>query len=427
MAGYTELIKNFSVIRDYMREFYIYGYKSRDDFKTEISGSSYDNGKRRLSSWLKGYIQTAYTSSRKRIQYISVDSREIIHNPLYNAFKAKIFTGNDIRFYFFLMDMLSGKDHLSVNEIITGMHEDYINQLTKHNFKADDKWTMGVRTVEMRLNEFTEMGILIKDSESYQCTRYSMAKDPVNMRSWYDAIEFFSETNPVGVIGSYLLDREVFKNETPVFWYKHHYMLYAMESEILEVLLKGMTEKKYVEITWADKKGKEIKNVVYRMKLYVSTQNGREYLVCRKKNRTGIIFIRIDSICTAATEKDCELTQQYEQEYQTYKPYLWGTVSGNPQKIEHVEMILHVYENETYILERLEREKRNGQICKIDEEHYKYTVDTFNAMELMPWIRTFTGRIDRLESSDTELEKKYQEDMERLYQMYFGGEDDDFS
>ncbi len=30
--AYSELIKNFERIRDYMREFYVYGFKSRDEF-----------------------------------------------------------------------------------------------------------------------------------------------------------------------------------------------------------------------------------------------------------------------------------------------------------------------------------------------------------------------------------------------------------
>ena len=30
--AYNELVKNFNRIRDYMREFYIYGFKSRDEY-----------------------------------------------------------------------------------------------------------------------------------------------------------------------------------------------------------------------------------------------------------------------------------------------------------------------------------------------------------------------------------------------------------
>ena len=39
--AYSELVKNFNRIRDYMREFYVYGFKSRDEFSKK-SARSYD-------------------------------------------------------------------------------------------------------------------------------------------------------------------------------------------------------------------------------------------------------------------------------------------------------------------------------------------------------------------------------------------------
>ena len=50
--AYSELIKNFNKIRDYMRDFYVYGFKSRDDY-TKKSARSYDDEKRRIESWLR--------------------------------------------------------------------------------------------------------------------------------------------------------------------------------------------------------------------------------------------------------------------------------------------------------------------------------------------------------------------------------------
>ena len=44
--AYSELIKNFERIRDYMREFYVYGFESRDEYDAK-SARSYDNELRR--------------------------------------------------------------------------------------------------------------------------------------------------------------------------------------------------------------------------------------------------------------------------------------------------------------------------------------------------------------------------------------------
>ncbi len=46
--AYSELVKNFNRIRDYMREFYVYEFKSRDEFSKK-SARSYDD-ERRLES-----------------------------------------------------------------------------------------------------------------------------------------------------------------------------------------------------------------------------------------------------------------------------------------------------------------------------------------------------------------------------------------
>ena len=64
--AYSELIKSFEKIRDYMRDFYVYGFKSREDY-TKKSARSYDD--ERVSraglaaTWLSGTRPRAKTSS----------------------------------------------------------------------------------------------------------------------------------------------------------------------------------------------------------------------------------------------------------------------------------------------------------------------------------------------------------------------------
>ena len=54
--AYSELIKSFEKIRWYMREFYVYGFKSRDQYDHK-SARSYDNERRRIESWLGDYVE----------------------------------------------------------------------------------------------------------------------------------------------------------------------------------------------------------------------------------------------------------------------------------------------------------------------------------------------------------------------------------
>ena len=75
MAEFQELIKNFDRIRDYMRQFYIYGFKVRNDFDSR-SARTYDNERRRIESWLGDYTCSSYTTKGKTglYQYRQQDS-----------------------------------------------------------------------------------------------------------------------------------------------------------------------------------------------------------------------------------------------------------------------------------------------------------------------------------------------------------------
>ena len=94
--AYSELIKSFERTRDYMRQFYVYGFKGRSEYDQK-STRSYDNERRRIESWLGDYMAFRQDAAGKNV-FISVDSRAIPGNPLYHAFKAKSFTAVTLHF-----------------------------------------------------------------------------------------------------------------------------------------------------------------------------------------------------------------------------------------------------------------------------------------------------------------------------------------
>lgn len=96
--AYSELIKNFEKVRAYMREFYVYGFKSRTEYDAK-SARSYDDERRRLESWLGDYMRFTQTPEGKNV-FLSVDSRVTRKNPFYKAWKAKSFTDGDTRISF---------------------------------------------------------------------------------------------------------------------------------------------------------------------------------------------------------------------------------------------------------------------------------------------------------------------------------------
>ena len=58
-----------------MRDFYIYGFKGRDEFDSK-SARIYDDEYRRVKAWLEGYIDSYYDENGKKV-FISIDSRTL--------------------------------------------------------------------------------------------------------------------------------------------------------------------------------------------------------------------------------------------------------------------------------------------------------------------------------------------------------------
>jgi AraC-like DNA-binding protein len=138
MSSYSELIKNFERVRSYMREFYVYGLKSRGGFNRK-SGRAYDDERRRIESWLSEHMSFARTPEGKNV-YISIDSRAVRHNPLYKAWKAKSFTDGDITLHFLIFDILHTPEvKLSVSEIseLLGFTDtSYFIKIFKQNYSV---------------------------------------------------------------------------------------------------------------------------------------------------------------------------------------------------------------------------------------------------------------------------------------------------
>ncbi|MDR1377913.1 MAG: hypothetical protein LBJ36_02530 [Synergistaceae bacterium] len=130
--AYSELIKNFDRIRDYLRDFFVYGFKNRGEYDVQ-STRSYDNERRRIESWLGDYMSFHREASRKSV-FISIDSRLIRHNPLYNAFKAKTFTVNDVTLHFIILDILADGNSLSMREILEKIDKDRRGIFIRHRY-----------------------------------------------------------------------------------------------------------------------------------------------------------------------------------------------------------------------------------------------------------------------------------------------------
>ena len=269
LMAYSELIKNFERIRDYMREFYVYGFKSREEYDAK-SPRSYDNERRRIESWMGDYMSFHQDATGKNV-FLSVDSRRIPHNPLHKAFKAKSFTDKDITLHFYILDILADGESLSSREIVDRINDDYLSHF-------DDAFSLDESTVRKKLKEYETIGLLKAQKSGREVLYQRTDDDSFDLSSWSEALAFYSEADPMGVIGSYLMDK--LDNPSEAFRFKHHYILHALDSNVLCEILQAIDEQRAVELTIRSlRNSRDYQRTICPLKIYISTQSGRQYVL----------------------------------------------------------------------------------------------------------------------------------------------------
>ena len=226
MSEFKELIKSFSKTREYVRDFFVYGFKTREDF-TQKSARTYDNERRRLESWLSDFVRQDYTAKGKNIS-LAIDSNLLDTNPLYRVFKTKSFTDNDIMLHFHILDFLSQGDAYTAEELSNGLMDAY-------GIFTD------TQTVRRKCNEYENLGLLTKEKQG-KALYYKLSSDlSEEFRAFPNLLSsftFYQLFSPLGILGSTLMDSFSIKNL--LFRVKHSFFVHTLEDEMLLSLLQAM-------------------------------------------------------------------------------------------------------------------------------------------------------------------------------------------
>lgn len=435
MAEFQELIKNFDRIRDYMRQFYIYGFKARTEFDGK-SARTYDNERRRIESWLADYTRADYTSKGKHV-YINVDSKEIPQNPLYTAWKSKSFTDNDLMLHFFLLDQMIEDGNENAGMAQTGAAQTEAAQtgspppggLTAgelcDRICADYGVVFDSQTVRLKLKEYESLGLLsaVKDKKQlrYRLAPLLLPETATPSPVWdrlMMAVKFFQGVAPFGVVGSTILDREETDNE--YFQFKHHFIVHTLEDGVLSDVLAAMKQGRAIAFTnRSGRTGNVFQSRGLPLKIFVSTRTGRRYVCLYQENTRRFTNMRLDSMSDVTP---LEIHSDYSRKQDLLKrnlDRLWGVSFSGSGRLEEICIKFYVNEStETYVLDRLYREGRGGEIQRIRENEYLYSGAFFDTNEMLSWVKTFTGRILDIQGSNHFAVAKITYDWEKMYEMY---------
>lgn len=402
MAGFTELIKNFDKIRSFVRDFFVFGYRGRCDYGS-VSPRSYDNERRRIQSYLSEYISENWNGANKSIS-ISSDTTAKTKNPLFKVWETKSFTKNDLFLHFVIIDILQN-ECLSAPQLTEVIEKEYTSKLNRC-------FCIDVMTVRNKLKEYSAMGLL-SESRQGRSVCYEFNENILLSEQLKDALLFYQNI----VTGGFLA-ASIVRDYDSAFIYKQIFFAQTLYDDITLKILKAISRKCRVTVVQSIRNRSEWTHCVVPLHIRSNMRTGRRYLVCYITRRKRYSKIRIDYIKSVSigerfkdfdeihTNCDAGYEKSFSLEYQQHD-------------LKKVCMVLNIDEqHESYVLDRLRREGKHGIITKLKENTFQYKIEVPDTLEMVPWMRTFIGRIISIGGTETGVISQFKRDIKTMMDEY---------
>lgn len=278
--------------------------------------------------------------------------------------------------------------------------------------------------VRKKANEYVKEGILssYKDGRRlfYRRTKTLQEALPSFLPLLLLAVSFCQLVAPLGFVGSTILDNQHKTNH--IFLVKHGYYGFTLEDEILFSLLSAIHAHRTVTVLNRSNRTPYTKEELFTIvpyKIFVSTRTGRRFLCGYLPARQRFSTLRLDQIQKVTLLEPFEDYLLFQEKLEKNIPFCFGVSFGISHRMDQIRLTLSIQEGtEDYILTRLKREGRGGTITRIAKDTYTYEISVFDGNELMPFIKTFIGRILSFETNNAFLRHKFYQDIDEMAKMY---------
>lgn len=425
---FSDFIKHYNIIRSILRDVFLYGCFSREGLegKKKLSSRKISYEIRRIQQYVQDEFIRTDRDGRYKLLALTYDSIRNTENFLVKTYMTKSFTRSDLILYFYLLMTLNGKDRVCC-------FRDIEEQLIGQGLISYDN--ISSKTIERKLDEMcTSLGILKCDTMK-RTKYYSLAEDVFQgldnqeITSLVTAISLFKNIL-FPVTAAYYCElslRDYARYERGLnldskdpFQYKNLHFHPVIEEQVLWEILSAIHERKYVTLNYnqpADKKQVNTKKLLRPIKLRYDLNCGRYYLVSYD-NKNKAIISRLDRTEDIEVSNCTYEVSNLEELYERDMRYSWSSVpldAGNkPEKIKLQIAIAEPKEN--YILEKIKSEVKEGTIEKIEEGRYHLDLLVNDSLEMVPWIRSYSGYIKVIQGR--ELIKRMAEDWKEMLETY---------
>ena len=401
MANQNRAISSFDVIRKLVRNLYLEGFNNYlETGNLGKSSRAFTNNLNSIRNFLDDRFMSSKTSTKKQSNpVISFDTREETENPLFALWKTSNSIASNLSFDFAIMDILEDyPDGINWFSLTSDSYSTkHVDLLGKYVSKGIDK-----KGVKVKLEKLAEAGVIefSEDKKKIRKTDTTKLKQLLSSKEVKQAIQFASETCPLGVIGSFILDSLSNVDSEPLntpIHYKHHFVFNSIDYEIMYILLEAINEKCFVEIE-SERFGLR---TIIPLKIFISTQTGRAYVVFWNKNEDMLFSENLELILAAKKSEICSEYELYEKKLSEMECHMWGVSfkMETTSELEHVRFVIEypTEREKSYIPARLRREAVTGTVKELDDCHSEFTADIIDSNEIVPWINSFFGRITELD------------------------------
>lgn len=414
------LIRDYENIRQILRDIYIFGCFSRDDFieRKGISGRKYDKEQQRISAYLpEKFIQKRYVD-KKVLLYCSYSVMDGGSNHLADTYRNKSFTALDVMSFFFVQQLLNENKEMTAAEILNALPATNDSAIfTKDNLRV-------------KLDELVDKGFIQIRKEGRRIL-YRLAEDIWEGFSNDELmdiclfLEFMKNVSPIEMPYYFLHEKlmlylSVERGKTvsgrDIFHFKHNHLFNSLDNEILLEILRAIKADQMLEVFfYGNDKGVK----VIPIELIHDSVYGRQYLYCLDIERDHSTVIRLDrmrhiSVFKKLTKDDGDRKASME----GYSDHCWCTSGADEILSEIVIEFRFDEQNENYILRRIQAEGHGGTIDRLAEGLYEYRIKLRDPDEMIPWIRSFGERAKVISSGQKKTEEKVAEEWKKALVKY---------
>jgi predicted DNA-binding transcriptional regulator YafY len=425
---FSDFIKHYNIIRNVLRDVFLYGCFSREGLegKRKLSSRKISYEIRRIQQYVEEEFIRTDRDGRYKLLALTYDSIRNTENFLVKTYMTKSFTRADLILYFYLLMCLNTQGKPCC-------FRDIEDQLIGEGLISYDN--LSSKTIERKLDEMcSSLGVLACETVK-RTKHYSIAEDILEdldneeVQQLFTAVSLYKNILFPVTSGYYCelslkdyaaYERVLSLNSKDYFQYKNLHYHPVIEEQILWQILKAIHEEKYVTLEYRlppSKRKSNEKELLRPYKIRYDISCGRFYLVAYD-NRDRCAIFRLDRIEEVQIIDSTYEKGNMEEAYKKDMKYSWSTVQLSPGKNpEKVKLEINIDEpKESYILERIKSEVHEGSMERIEQGRYHLDLLVNDSNEMIPWIRSYSGYIRVIQGRG--LIKRMSEDWKEMLEAY---------